>query len=313
MFVHRNRHAHGFTTMPNGILRHPRLSLTARGLLGHLLSLPDGSRETIQTVAEKVSEGRLRVRKAMAELEAEGYVRRVRQQDPETGTWTTAVHVSDLPVTEVPSDRILTVGSPAGRAVGRSPKGVKNPGEEPSPKRVAPKAAEKAAETAEGGRGDAPQTETAPTAEIGRAAAMLGRLGAYEAKLSLSAADCLSLAPLAARWLDRGVSELEIRNVLAAGLPASVHAPAKLVANRLERKLPAPRKTVEAVALAECAECGLPLPRGQRAGICGRCAGVAVPADSPSDVTDWRSSLRRSGVIAPSLGRAKVRAALSRA
>lgn len=287
MRIRRSEHTAHFTVMPNGILRHPRLSLTARGLLGHLLSLPDGSRETVQSIAEKVSEGRVTVRKAMAQLETEGFVKRVRRQDREAGTWSTEVTVSDVPLTEeLPSDRKLTVGKAAGRSLGRSPKGEKTQVKEPSPNPPASgdapfeavEAAE-AAEAAEGRAGDAPQQQEAIPPEIGRAAAVLGRLGAVEPKLSLGAAEALKLAPVAAEWLRRGVSELELRNTLAAGLPASVVAPARFVANRLERKMPAPRRLADPAApaapvRAECAECGRPLPLGRSRGICGQCAEV---------------------------------------
>ncbi|WP_406435301.1 helix-turn-helix domain-containing protein [Streptomyces sp. NBC_01589] len=304
--------------MPNAVLRHPRLSLTARGLLGHLLSLPDGSRETVQTIAEKVSEGRVSVRKAMAQLETEGFLKRVRRQDREAGTWSTEVTVSDTPMTELPTDSFLTVGGPSTRSLGRSPKGVSNQEKNPTP---TPKAqpAEPVAEATEGskeGAGDAPQKQETASPEIGRAAAVLSRLGASEAKLTLSAFEAASLAPGAAEWLIRGVSELELKNTLIAGLPDAVHAPARFVAGRLERKMPAARRKADpaapAVAVrAECGECGRPLALGQSQGICGRCAGVERAAAGPGDVTDWRNSKNRPGVISPILGRAKLRAALA--
>jgi hypothetical protein len=36
--------------------------------------------------------------------------------------------------------------------------------------------------------------------------------------------------------------------------------------------------------LVECAECGGYLPRGQKTGICGRCAGVAPAINEPATV-----------------------------
>jgi hypothetical protein len=312
MRVRRTEHTAHFTVMPNAVLRHPRLSLAARGLLGHLLSLPDGSRETVASIAEKVSEGRVTVRKAMAQLETEGFVKRVRRQDAESGLWTTEVTVSDVPLTELPTDRIPTVGAPAPRSLGRSPYGSKNPVEEPTP---TPEPAE-APKGAEEGRGDASQQQEEHSPEIGRAAAVLGRLGGHEAKLTLSATEALSLAPLAAQWLSRGVSELEIRNVLTAGLPAAVHAPAKLVANRLQRKLPAARRAADPAApavatRAECDGCARPLPLGQHAGTCAACAGTVASSAAPVDVTDWRNASARPGVISAASGRAKVRAAMA--
>ncbi|WP_225075208.1 helix-turn-helix domain-containing protein [Streptomyces sp. CoT10] len=296
MRIQHTRHASHFTVMPNSILRHPRLSLAARGLLGHLLSLPDGARETVQSIAEKVSEGRITVRKAMAQLEAEGYVRRVRHQDPETGTWSTEVTVSDVPMTDQsPNDRKLTAGPAKRRFLGRqTPKETQEKQPSPTPQPVSD---DTEPEGSEGGR-EASQQQQQDQPELGRAAAFLGRLGASEAKLSLSAAEVLTLAPLAAEWLSRGSSELEMRNVLTAGLPASVHSAVKLVANRLERKMPAPRRVADpaapAVALrAECGDCGRPLPLGQSQGICGQCAGVQrAPQDAaPVGLADEAASL----------------------
>ncbi|MEV5415140.1 hypothetical protein [Streptomyces albogriseolus] len=287
MRIHRTQHTSNFTVLPNSIVRHPRLSLAARGLLGHLLSLPDGARETVQSIAEKVSEGRIAVRKAMAQLEAEGYVRRVRHQDPETGTWSTEVTVSDAPMTgESPTDKKLTAGPAKSRFLGRSPYGSKTQEKNPSP--TPAQASDSDDQAAEGGRGEASQQQNQEDAspEVGRAAAVLGRLGAVEPKLSLGAAEVLNLAPLAAEWLRRGVSELELRNTLVAGLPATVLAPARFIANRLERKMPAPRRVADpaapAVALrAECGDCGRPLPLGQSQGICGQCSGVERAPEDP--------------------------------
>ncbi|WP_326827348.1 hypothetical protein [Streptomyces sp. NBC_01751] len=292
MRIIRAKHTTAFTVMPNAVLRHPRLSLTARGLLGHLLSLPDGSRETVQTISETVAEGRVSVRKAMAQLETEGFLKRVRRQDREAGTWSTEVTVSDVPMTELPSDSILTVGAPVSRSLGRSPKGVSTPVKNPSP---TPKAqpAEPVAEATEGskeGAGDAPQKQDTTSPEIGRAAAVLSRLGSAEAKLSLSAFEAATLAPVAAEWLIRGVSELELKNTLISGLPSDIHAPAAFVANRLERKMPAARRKADpaapAVAVrAECADCGRPLALGQAEGVCGRCAGSQAAQVEPVEPT----------------------------
>ncbi|HSA50889.1 MAG TPA: hypothetical protein VLH10_12375 [Yinghuangia sp.] len=112
---------------------------------------------------------------------------------------------------------------------------------------------------------------------------MLTRLGRVEPKLALSAAETRALAPLAQRWLDTGVSDLETRALLTQGLPHVVHSPRALLANRLTRKLPAPRNSPGTYArpLAECATCRDPLPRNQRTGICAHCSG-AVARTSPA-------------------------------
>ncbi|MBO0655551.1 hypothetical protein J1792_23055 [Streptomyces triculaminicus] len=123
----------------------------------------------------------------------------------------------------------------------------------------------------------------------------------YETGGSASLPAVLALAPLAAPWLERGLSELEVRTLLTAGLPPTVHSPRALLADRLARKLPAPRPRRDAAApaasLAECGECRDPLPRGQQSGICATCAGaggrsVASPAVDEALVADRVASLR---------------------
>lgn len=155
------------------------------------------------------------------------------------------------------------------------------------------------------GRGEAaPQSQ-----EIGRAAAVLGRLGASVPSLALSASDVMKLAPLAAQWLERGVTELQLRNELAEGLPTPVKSPRALLADRLTRKMPAVPVKVE--PLAECPECGTYLPRGQKTGICGHCAGVAPVATTHVEDHDWRNAKKRAGVMAPAAGRALMRSLLT--
>lgn len=263
-----------FSQTPNDLIRHPRLNGTAVRLLQWALSLPEESRETLQTIGEKMPEGRIALRRARQQLEAEGYVHTRRSQCPRTGRWTTQVLVSNVALRtpeEIeaafapPGDRMPTVGAPAVRAVGTSPKG-KNTKEENTPHPAAPL--------------------------VARAAAVLHRVGRMEARLALGVAEAAKLAPLAARWLANGASELELRTAVTAGLPAAVHSPAGFIARRLRDKLPPPRTGADPAApaapLPECAGCGDPLPRGQATGVCAPCTGavpvpvaVAVPVPAP--------------------------------
>lgn len=257
-----------FSQTPNDLIRHPRLNGTAVRLLQWALSLPDGSRETLQTIGEKMPEGRIALRRARQQLEAEGYVHTRRNQCPSTGRWTTRVLVSNVALRtpeEIeaafapPGERMPTVGAPAERAVGTSPKG-KNTEEVNTPHAAAPL--------------------------VARAAAVLHRVGRTEARLALGVAEAAGLAPLAARWLANGASERELRTAVTAGLPPAVHSPAGFIARRLRDKLPAPRTCADPAApaapLPECAHCGDPLPRGQATGVCAPCTGaVPVPVPAP--------------------------------
>jgi hypothetical protein len=281
-----------FSQTPNEIIRHPRLNGTAVRLLQWALSLPEGSRETVQSIGEKMPEGRLAVRKARRQLEEEGYLHTRRSQNPETGQWSTQVLVSNVALTtpeEIaaafgPSDQDPPVGGGADQALGAYPLGEKT--EENTP------------------------NQPVPPGELERGAAnFLARLGDRTPALRLGAGEIERLAPLVARWLESGATEADLYQALTADLPRPVRAPAALVSYRLEARTPAitpPRKPVE--TLAECGECRDPLPRGVRTGICRRCAGL-VPAPSapaPTPVSLNGIALVRaalSGVCHEAIGR----------
>ncbi|MFJ4920166.1 hypothetical protein [Streptomyces sp. NPDC088725] len=77
--THRQR----FTIIGNHLAQHRELSLTAIGLATHIQSLPEGASVDILTLAGKFAEGRNRVASALRELEAHGYLERVRERTPE--------------------------------------------------------------------------------------------------------------------------------------------------------------------------------------------------------------------------------------
>lgn len=303
MLKHAIPPARFFSQTPNEIIRHPRLNGTAVRLLQWALSLPEGSRETVQSLGEKMPEGRLAVRKARRQLEEEGYLHTRRSQHPETGQWSTQVLVSNVALTtpeEIaaafgvvrpsadpsdpgdPSDQDPPVGAGADQAVGAYPLGENT--EENTP------------------------NQPVPSGELETGAAnFLARLGDRTPALRLGAGEIERLVPLAARWLASGATEADLRQALTADLPHPVHSPAALVAHRLKARTPAitaPRKRVE--TLAECAECRDPLPRGVHTGICRRCAGlVPVPAESTPVSLNGIALVRAalSGVCHEAIGR----------
>ncbi|MGP3981245.1 hypothetical protein [Streptomyces sp. KR80] len=300
MLRHAIAPARSFSQTPNEIIRHPRLNGTAVRLLQWALSLPEGSRETVQSIGEKMPEERIAVRNARRQLEAEGLLHTRRKRDRATDKWCTQVLVSNVALTApeeidaafeeaaCPKARVLTVVEPAVQAVGASPKGENT--EENTTHPILPPSTPSTSATPSAGLPEPPPSDHGPTA------AVLYRLGEREPRLRLGAAEAAALAPLAAEWLTRGASELELQGALTTGLPPIVHAPAAFVADRLRRKLPAPRTSLDPAApagpLPECAECRDPLPRGQDVGICSRCAGV-LPA--PEDV---RPAITARGISA---------------
>ncbi len=281
MRVHRNRHERAFTVVPNAAARHHKLSLTARGLLITLLSLPDGTRATVDTVTDEVEEGRRAVSKAFTALEKAGYLRRERGQDPETGLWGTQSHVSDVPM-----DRIPAVGMPKDRNVGDLPRRGKNQGKNLLP------------EPQSDGNGQAvpaPQEEEATLdndkhddVATGRAAATLAQLGDVDHRLALSAAEVLRLAPTAAAWLAEGHTSAKITAVLTARLPERVDSAAALVAYRLKNQMPAQPKSKPRPApdtRARCQDCGAVFPTGMKSDLCRPCRAEHQPAPAQAPAT----------------------------
>ncbi|WP_372407222.1 hypothetical protein [Streptomyces luteireticuli] len=283
MRVHRNRHDRAFVVVPNAAARHSQLSLAAVGLLVRLLSMPDGAKATIDSVTEQVEEGRRAVSKAFAALETAGYLRRERAQDPETGLWGTQTHISDLPM-----DRIPTVGAPKDRTVGALPQREKN--QEKNllrPEPVSGADGETLTQAVEE-EGEIPQDKQSQGASdktaVGRAAACLGKLGSTDRRLGLGTADVLRLAPLAAEWLTDGHSELKLLTVLTARLPEQVDAPAALISYRLKNHRPSKPKPKPAPAPRFfCQDCAAPFPAGVAATTCKQCASATAEPSSAGE------------------------------
>jgi hypothetical protein len=125
----------------------------------------------------------------------------------------------------------------------------------------------------------------------------LAEISRFEPRLTLSAADCSKLAPLAAEWLARDPSRERFNEALCAGLPTQVHHPAGFLATRLRDKLPpeAPPEPAPRVIL-ECTECRTPgRPEALPGGLCAGCREEPVPEAPASrpDITAHVDNLRR--------------------
>lgn len=133
-------------------------------------------------------------------------------------------------------------------------------------------------------RGDVPQQTARPTRS--RAHILLAALGRTAPVLSLSQADCATLAPLVTEWFARGASEDDVLRALTAGLPTPVHHPAALVRNRLTSKLPPPPAPRPPLRVLECANCGAPgRPETLPGGRCSACRGERAPAQPPAPLS----------------------------
>lgn len=131
MRIKRTQQRSGFTIVPNAILQHRKLSLTARGLLSLLISQPEYTAATVRELTEDVAEGQKRVTNAMKELQAGGYVICTRVQN-ERGHWATHVEVFDLPQSESkPEPETPKPGHPKPRVSGINPFGERTQGKNP--------------------------------------------------------------------------------------------------------------------------------------------------------------------------------------
>jgi len=281
MRVNRTPRTRFFTTLGNEVLRDNRLSFCARGILGHLLSLPDGQRGDIRTLADRTPEGRERVASALRELETFGYLKRAVKRTPE-GRIYTEVDVFDTP--EAPSAQVAPdPGSPGSGGLDASPDD-----DQPIKKRdEQPALPASPAEDAGAGREGDGDEETKASAEL------LARVARAEPKLSLGRGEALRLAPLVAEWRRRGASDLHVINALTIGLPSGgVYHPARLIETRLRSKMPAERAV--APSLLECEECGVPVVT---AGLCPSCR-ETVPAGVRATATDFAQVRSRGAALA---------------
>ncbi|MFI6700931.1 hypothetical protein ACIBJC_18490 [Streptomyces sp. NPDC050509] len=137
---------------------------------------------------------------------------------------------------------------------------------------------------------------------------MLASIGRRCAALSLSAAECAELEPLAAEWFVRGAGEEELLRALTGGLPVPVHHPAGLVRSRLVAKLPPeladlPPASAPAVGMVECATCRTPgRPEALRDGECGVCRGEPAPVRHPAALPPERVRALAAGVRSAAAG-----------
>ncbi|WP_460068025.1 hypothetical protein [Streptomyces sp. YKOK-I1] len=234
MRIHRTTPTRAFSVFSNALLRDRSLSWCAVGVLTYLLSLPNGARATIRTLAEQRKEGRARIASALHELEESRYLRRVVRQDPQTRQFSTVYEVFDTPYEDEPpagepemvQDRAS--GESGGATEGATPYGEitveqepPSPPSEPDPER-------------EGSEGPEPSERTVAAARF------LGSLGRTHPGLTLGAAEALRLAPLVEAWWDAGANSAQVRAALTDGLPTPVHSPRALIEDRLRRKRPAP-------------------------------------------------------------------------
>ncbi|WP_366916473.1 hypothetical protein [Streptomyces sp.] len=85
-----------YVVVGNHLAQHRGLSLIAIGLGTHILSLPEGAPVDIRSLADRFPEGRDRIAFALRELEAHGYLERVRERT-DAGRLFTRTYVHHTP------------------------------------------------------------------------------------------------------------------------------------------------------------------------------------------------------------------------
>ncbi|MEU2071687.1 hypothetical protein [Streptomyces anulatus] len=266
-------HTDRFTVVGNHLAQHPDLSCTAVGIAVRIQSLPQGVEVGIKALAARCREGEKRVAAALRELEAFGYLQRVRDR--------------------LPSGRVITrtvfCNQPTALLRPRCPAAPQHP---TAPARAqaapAPAPAARPEQPVPPGR---PETLAAPpvpppppvtahpdplfvplvppptapkppprplprpgelTPELDRAAtAFLSDLHRHAPQFTLSETDVRDLVPGVAAWLERAAHPDAIRHALTDDPPVPLKRPALLLKHRLTELLPpAPPGTQELAALA---------------------------------------------------------------
>lgn len=224
-----------YTIIGNHLAQHRELSLTAIGVGTHILSLPEGASVDIRTLAARFPEGRDRIAFALRELEAHGYVERVRERTPD-GRVITRTYAHNAPgalgatVAEVTAAVAPDEGDeappPSVPAVSSAPAVSSVPAGSPVP--AAPQQAPDSAAEAPAGEHHA------------AAVALLAALRRTDDRLTLSRRDVCRLTSDVAAWFENGATVAAVHRTLTAGLPGELKNPAGLLAHRLRELLPPP-------------------------------------------------------------------------
>ncbi|MEV6025434.1 helix-turn-helix domain-containing protein [Streptomyces sp. NPDC052036] len=244
--VHDNtRHTSRFTVIGNHLAQHAQLSLLAIGLGVHLQSLPNGARVDIKSLAGRFPEGAARIAAALRELEAHGYLRRVRERAPGGRIVTRTISCNQPSAARRHADEPVCA-APARPAAAPQKRASRKPlPAVPGPAHPAP-------------------------ALIQAATDLLADLRRHDPRLLLSACDTAHLAPGVAAWLERDTGPDAVRHALTDDLPGEgLRRPAALLAHRLTARLPPlpPFQPPVRHPLQTCDTCD----RAFRAPVPGRC------------------------------------------
>ena len=191
----------------------------------------------IRTLAERFPEGRDRIAAALRELEAYGYLERVRERTP-YGRVVTRTYAYNHP--EATRTRRARETQPVQPVRETQPVQPVRETQPVQPVRE-PQPVQPVRETQPVQPVREPQPEPEATGRTHpAAAALLAALRRDDDRLLLSERDVRRLAPAVADWLKRGAAPDAVRRTLTASLPADLRHPAAFLAHRLTALLPPP-------------------------------------------------------------------------
>ncbi|MGX1755718.1 helix-turn-helix domain-containing protein [Streptomyces lydicus] len=283
----------GYTIVGNHLTQHRSLSGLAIGLASHIQSLPEGAPVDIRTLARRFPEGRVRIAAALRELEAYGYLERVRRRTDDGRVVTVTISYNNPEATRARRARDAaeqakrrSATEPPPPAPDRAPVPVgplPQPDHTPKPC-SAPRSSLTPRPSPAPKPSPAPQPPEPATDEHHTpAAALLANLRREDPRLLLSVRDIHRLTPPAAAWLERGASLHAVRSALTAGLPPTLRHPAALLAHRLTELLPPP------LPAAPAPPCAAPPPAPPPLQTCDGCE-RAFRAPTPGLCRDCRHS-----------------------
>ncbi|MFF2406670.1 helix-turn-helix domain-containing protein [Streptomyces sp. NPDC058092] len=288
-----SRHTTRFTIVGNHLAQHRELSLLAIGLATHIQSLPTGAKIGIRFLADRFPESEARIAAALRELEAHGYLERIRERLPNgrvvtrTCSYNQPGSTSARPVPApkrrpkpshpAPAPVIAPVAIHAPPAplaplpptpVTATPPPLPEPPHVPAPTAAKPPPP------------PLPQPANPLPQLLHAATALLTELHRRSPHITLTACDIEQLAPAVATWFERGATPAAIRHALTQDLPQPLKFPAKLLRHRLIALLPPPTTPAyRPTPLQNCDHCDRAF-RSPTPGNCHDCA-----ADEPHVLT----------------------------
>ncbi|MFD4610612.1 helix-turn-helix domain-containing protein [Streptomyces sp. NPDC058440] len=232
-----------YVVVGNHLAQHRELSLTAIGLATHVLSLPEGAPVDIRSLADRFPEGRDRIAFALRELEAQGYLERVRERT-DAGRLFTRTYAHHTPTRTDTNPGCGRTAAAGPRADAQEPPQEHDRARQQPPP---PPPAEPAPSDVREDRPAAPNPPAPPEGDgtprdrhFDEAVTLLAGLRRTDARLTLSLRDVNRLAPTVIAWFKAGATAAVVHRALTIDVPADLRHPAGLVAHRLRELLPPP-------------------------------------------------------------------------